>query len=78
MERVKMPEPLVISDEDVDPAIAEQAPRPTLGLLDGEATPLEGADVDEPEQDDPPDSGHTVELEALPGGPEEPPEHEHD
>jgi vacuolar-type H+-ATPase subunit H len=78
MERVKMPEPLVISDEDADPAIAEEAPRPTLGLLDGEATPLEGADVAEPEQHDPPDSGHTVELEALPGGPEEPPEHEHD
>jgi hypothetical protein len=38
--------------------------------------PLDELDEDEIEAEATEESGHTVELEALPGGSEEPPEHE--
>lgn len=59
VERVKMPEPLAIGEEDPEPAAPEEAGPP--GFVGAEPPPSE-----------PSDSGHTVELEALPGGPDEP------
>jgi DivIVA domain-containing protein len=74
-ERVKIPEPSAATDED--------APG-TVGLLGGDIAgpqPLEaveppyGDEVTVEEPAGPEDeSGHTVELEALPGGPDEPTE----
>jgi DivIVA domain-containing protein len=74
-ERVKIPEPI---------AAIEEEPPGTVGLLGGDVAgpqPLEaveppaGEEVTIEEPAGPEDeSGHTVELEALPGGPEDPTE----
>src|SRR5215211_7031519 len=68
MDRVKMPEPL---------AAAEEQPDATVGMLGADVRgpqPLEAVDAVEgaPEEEPSRESGHTVELEALPGGPDEP------
>lgn len=74
MDRVKMPEPL---------AAAEEQPDATVGMLGADVRgpqPLEAVDAVEgaPEEEPSRESGHTVELEALPGGPDEPVEPERD
>ena len=55
---------------DEEPTVVASEPYP-LGAVTDE--PVD--DFGEPEQEE---SGHTVELEALPGGSEDPPEHERD
>ncbi len=87
MERLKLPEqlgpPEAASDLAVEPAPLDD---PETLAIPGEADDPEatqpfrlGAVADEPEDDHPRDeSGHTVELEALPGGSEEPHERERD
>jgi hypothetical protein len=65
------PETMALAPE-VEPEPFEEDPEPT------EPFRL-GAVADEPEEAPPPEEhGHTVELEALPGGSEEPPQREHD
>ena len=88
MERLKLPEQLGAAEEAAEPAPLEQDPE-TLAIP-GEPGAIEddpdatepfrlGAVADEPEDDRPRDeSGHTVELEALPGGSEEPHERDRD
>jgi DivIVA domain-containing protein len=78
-ERVTIPEPLAAPDDE---------PHGTVGLLGGDVAgpqPLEAVEPlagEEPTIAEPPggedESGHTVELEALQGGPEEPTEPERD
>ena len=94
MERLKLPEQLGSAEPPVgaEPAPLGDDPE-TVALAaepEAEAEPLPeepeptepfrlGAVADEPADPDPAEeSGHTVELEALPGGSEEPPEHERD
>ena len=80
-ERVKIPEPIAATDDDTAGTVgllgADVAgPQPLEAVeppLDEEATIEEGVGPEEPgEPRD--ESGHTVELEALPGGPDEPTE----
>jgi DivIVA domain-containing protein len=85
MERVKMPAPLETGPgatpppEPAAPAV-DLEPEPTqpfrLGAVEDE-TPTADDDANGPPEAEQ-DSGHTVELEALPGGSEEPPERERD
>jgi DivIVA domain-containing protein len=79
MERLKLPEQLgTPAEEPLDEPVEE--PTFTLGAVADEPPggvadePLDAPAGDEPTEE----SGHTVELEALPGGSEEPPEHERD
>jgi DivIVA domain-containing protein len=79
MERLKLPEQLgTAAEEPPDEPVEE--PTFTLGAVADEPPggvadePLDAPAGDEPTEE----SGHTVELEALPGGSEEPPEHERD
>jgi hypothetical protein len=78
-------DPEAVADPEglADPETAALAPE-TLGepfAEDPEPTePFRlGAVTDEPDEAPPPEEhGHTVELEALPGGSEDPPQREHD
>jgi len=89
IERLKLPEgletaeeaePIAVEDDTETVALAADAePEP----YPGEPEPTEpfrlGAVADEPADPPPPEEhGHTVELEALPGGSEEPPRRDHD
>jgi DivIVA domain-containing protein len=92
MERLKLPEQLGTPAEEAadEPVAGDDEPvagddEPVAG--DDDPTAVEpfplGAVADEPldapgEDDPAEESGHTVELEALPGGSEEPPEHDRD
>jgi hypothetical protein len=79
MERLKLPEQLGTAAEEPAEGPVEE-PTFTLGAVADEPPggvadePLDAPAGDEPTEE----SGHTVELEALPGGSEEPPEHERD
>jgi DivIVA domain-containing protein len=92
MERLKLPEqlgtaageatgePLPAGEQlpaDQEPTAVEPLPLGAVADEPAEA-PLEEAPLaEEPLEEEPAEeSGHTVELEALPGGSEEPPEHE--
>jgi DivIVA protein len=85
MERVKMPAGLETGPPAPEPPApaagpADVEPEPTqpfrLGAVEDESAPPEdGADAPLAADED---SDHTVELEALPGGSEEPPERERD
>jgi hypothetical protein len=84
IERLKLPEQLGSAEpvED-DPETAALAPEAAPEPFAEDPEPTEpfrlGAVADAPEADPPPEEqGHTVELEALPGGSEEPPQREHD
>jgi DivIVA domain-containing protein len=80
-ERVKIPEPIAATDEETEGTVglvgADIAgPQPLEAvepLADEEATIEEAVDREHPAGPED-ESGHTVELEALPGGPEEPTE----
>ncbi len=64
------PEPFAEDPEPTEPFAEDPEPTEPFRL---------GAVADEPENASPPEEhGHTVELEALPGGSEEPPQREHD
>jgi DivIVA domain-containing protein len=94
MDRLTLPEQVGAAAEPVEPtdgpetvALTGDHEEPLTGdheeplADDPEPTqPFQlGAVADEPEEPTPrEESGHTVELEALPGGSEEPPEHERD
>jgi hypothetical protein len=76
VERLKLPEQLGSATDEVSAEAAAPGEEPTAV----EPLPL-GAVEDEPadapiEEEPAEESGHTVELEALPGGSEEPPEQE--
>jgi hypothetical protein len=93
LDRLKLPEQIG-NAEETEPLPAEPLPPegdPETMALAPEVEPEPFADDPEPEPfrlgavadetDDPPppeEHGHTVELEALPGGSEEPPQHERD
>jgi cell division septum initiation protein DivIVA len=90
IERLKLPEQIESSaplegdpEAEADPETMALAPEEPLEPFAEDPEPTEpfrlGAVADEPEED-PPDQGrgHTVELEALPGGSEDPPQREHD
>jgi DivIVA domain-containing protein len=86
MDRLTLPEQVGAAAEPVEPTDGPE----TVALTSDHEEPLAddpertqpfqlGAVADEPEEPAPrEESGHTVELEALPGGSEEPPEHERD
>jgi DivIVA domain-containing protein len=86
MDRLTLPEQVGAAAEPVEPTDGPE----TVALTSEHEEPLAddpeptqpfqlGAVADEPEEPAPrEESGHTVELEALPGGSEEPPEHERD
>jgi hypothetical protein len=84
IERLKLPEQIGSAEPvEGDPETAALAPEAAPEPFAEDPEPTEpfrlGAVADEPEDDPPPeDHGHTVELEALPGGSEEPPQREHD
>ena len=87
MERLKLPEQIErTAPPEADPETV------ALGARGRAREPLRRADADEPtepfrlgtvadepvEPAPPEEPGHTVELEALPGGSEDPPQREHD
>jgi len=89
IERLKLPEQIGSADA-TEPLPPEGDPETMALAPEGDAEPFAedpepgepfrlGAVADDP-ADDPPaeEQGHTVELEALPGGSEEPPQREHD
>jgi hypothetical protein len=92
LDRLKLPEQIGSAEEteplppEDDPETMALAPEvePEPEPFAGDPEPTEpfrlGAVADEPEDAPPPEEehGHTVELEALPGGSEEPPQREHD
>jgi hypothetical protein len=73
------PETMALAPE-VEPEPFAEEPEPEPFAEEPEPTePFRlGAVTDEPEDAPPEEHGHTVELEALPGGSEEPPQREHD
>jgi hypothetical protein len=89
LDRLKLPEQIGTVEEteplppEGDPETMALAPEVEPEPLIEDPEPTEpfrlGAVADEPEDPPPPEEhGHTVELEALPGGSEEPPQREHD
>jgi hypothetical protein len=84
IDRLKLPEQIDSAEpvED-DPETMALAPEPAPEPFAEDPEPTEpfrlGAVADEPVEPPPPEEhGHTVELEALPGGSEDPPQREHD
>jgi len=89
LDRLKLPEQ-ISTVEEAEPLPAEGDPEPVALAPEVEPEPFAedpepaepfrlGAVADEPEEPPAPEEhGHTVELEALPGGSEEPPQREHD
>jgi hypothetical protein len=78
-------DPEAVADPEglADPETVALAPDAPLEPFAEDPEPTEpfrlGAVTDEPEDAPPPEEhGHTVELEALPGGSEDPPQREHD
>lgn len=89
LDRLKLPEQIGNAEEteplppEGDPETMALAPEVEPEPFAEDPEPTEpfrlGAVADEPEDAPPPEEhGHTVELEALPGGSEEPPQREHD
>jgi hypothetical protein len=89
LDRLKLPEQIGNAEEteplppEADPETMALAPEAEPEPFAEDPEPTEpfrlGAVADEPEDAPPPEEhGHTVELEALPGGSEEPPQREHD
>jgi hypothetical protein len=89
LDRLKLPEQIGNAEEteplppEGDPETMALAPEVEPEPFADDPEPTEpfrlGAVADEPEDAPPPEEhGHTVELEALPGGSEEPPQREHD
>ena len=89
LDRLKLPEQIGTAEEteplppEGDPETMALAPEVEPEPFAEDPEPTEpfrlGAVADEPEDAPPPEEhGHTVELEALPGGSEEPPQREHD
>jgi hypothetical protein len=89
LDRLKLPEQIGNAEETEplppqdDPETMALAPEVEPEPFADDPEPTEpfrlGAVADEPEDAPPPEEhGHTVELEALPGGSEEPPPHEQD
>jgi hypothetical protein len=89
LDRLKLPEQIGNAEEtealppEGDPETMALAPEVEPEPFADDPEPTEpfrlGAVADEPEEAPPPEEhGHTVELEALPGGSEEPPQHERD
>ena len=89
LDRLKLPEQIGRAEEteplppEADPETMALAPEAEPEPFAEDPEPTEpfrlGAVADEPEDAPPPEEhGHTVELEALPGGSEEPPQREHD
>jgi hypothetical protein len=89
LDRLKLPEQIGSAEEagplppEGDPETMALAPEAEPEAFAEDPEPTEpfrlGAVADEPEDTPPPEEhGHTVELEALPGGSEEPPQREHD
>jgi hypothetical protein len=89
LDRLKLPEQIGNAEEtealppEGDPDTMALAPEVEPEPFADDPEPTEpfrlGAVADEPEEAPPPEEhGHTVELEALPGGSEEPPQHERD
>jgi len=80
MERVKLPEQLAASEalpeqEPAEPETAVYADEPEPSATFRLTAVSDGAEASAPDAED---SGHTDELEALPGGSEEPSEHQRD
>jgi hypothetical protein len=67
-------EPALVDDPEPAPGIYPDDPEPTEPFRLGRVA--DEQDAGEPVDDPAEESGHTVELEALPGGSEEPPERE--
>ena len=89
LDRLKLPEQIGTAEKteplppEGDPETMALAPEIEPEPFAEDPEPTEpfrlGAVADEPEDAPPPEEhGHTVELEALPGGSEEPPQREHD
>jgi hypothetical protein len=89
LDRLKLPEQIGTAEEteplppEGDPETMALAPEVEPEPFAEDPEPTEpfrlGAVADEPADAPPPEEhGHTVELEALPGGSEEPPQREHD
>jgi hypothetical protein len=89
LDRLKLPEQIGTAEEteplppEDDPETMALAPEVEPEPFAEDPEPTEpyrlGAVADEPEEAPPPEEhGHTVELEALPGGSEDPPQREHD